>query len=70
MPTKVRNVYLSGIPLEMSQPGWKGTGRVAVLYFCGILFGILGATAIDPEHKYVCGASAGVYALVWAHLGQ
>ena len=54
----------------MSQPGWKGTGRVAVVYFSGILFGILGATAVGPGHKYVCGASAAVYALIWAHLGQ
>ena len=53
----------------MSQPGWKGTGRVAVVYFSGILFGILGATAVGPGHKYVCGASAAVYALIWAHLG-
>ena len=57
-----------GIPLEMSQPGWIGTGRVALIYFSGVIFGVLGASVCSPKTA-LCGASAGVYALIWAHLG-
>ena len=57
-----------GIPLEMSQPGWIGTGRVATVYFSGLIFGILGAALISPN-DYVCGASGAVCALIWVHLG-
>ena len=58
-----------GIPLEMSQPGWIGTGRVAIVYFSGLIFGILGASVVGPK-DYVCGASGAGYALIWAHLGN
>ena len=57
-----------GVPLEMSQPGWVGTGRVALVYFSGVIFGVLGASVFKPKTA-LCGASAGVYALIWAHLG-
>lgn len=56
-----------GIPLEMSQPGWLGSLRVAALYMAGVILGCLGATCVEPT-KYLLGASAGVYALILAHL--
>ena len=38
-----------GVPLEMSQPGWVGTGRVALVYFSGVIFGVLGASVFKPQ---------------------
>ena len=55
--------------MEMSQPGWKGTLRVATLYIFGVVGGCLAASIIDTD-KYLVGASAGVYALITAHLGN
>jgi hypothetical protein len=52
----------------MSQPGWLGSLRVAALYMAGVILGCLGATCVEPN-KYLLGASAGVYALILAHLG-
>ena len=57
-----------GIPLEISQPGWLGSLRVATLYFAGVLLGSVGASCIQPD-MFLVGASAGVYALITAHLG-
>ena len=51
----------------MSQPGWIGSLRVLALYMAGVIFGSLGASCIQPT-AYLVGASAGVYALVLAHL--
>ena len=59
----------TGIPLEMSQMGWTGMLRVAGLYFAGVGMGCLGASVAEPK-KYLLGASAGVYALIFAHLGK
>lgn len=56
-----------GIPLEMSQPGWLGSLRVAGLYMSGVILGSLGASVVKPV-KYLLGASGGVYALIFAHL--
>ena len=59
----------AGIPLEMSQPGWRGTLRVVVLYMAGVVMGSLAASIIKPT-QYLLGASPGVYALISAHLGE
>merc|ERR1711963_1045752 len=56
-----------GIPLEMSQPGLTGSLRVAGLYMAGVLLGSVASSIIEPT-QYLVGASAGVYALVTAHL--
>ena len=53
----------------MSQMGWKGSVRVAALYFAGVVMGCLGSSIYNPE-QYLVGASAGVYALIFAHLGS
>ena len=52
----------------MSQPGWMGSLRVAALYMAGVLLGSIGASCMAPE-RFLVGASAGVYALIAAHLG-
>jgi len=56
-----------GIPLEMSQPGMVGTFKVMTVYLGGVVLGSLGASLALP-HNYLAGASAGVYALIAAHL--
>jgi membrane associated rhomboid family serine protease len=53
----------------MSQPGWVGSFRVGGLYLAGVIFGSLAASIVQPSN-YLVGASAGVYALIAAHLGQ
>jgi len=58
---------LVGIPLEMAQPGWKGTLRVAGLFMAGIIVGGLGAGVAEHD-KYLVGSSPGTYALIMAHL--
>ena len=58
-----------GIPLEMGQPGWSGSLRVAGLYMSGVLLGSVGASCIQPS-MFLVGASAGVYSLIAAHLGK
>lgn len=52
-----------GILLEMVHKWW----RVLAIYFAGILAGSL-ATSISEPYNYLAGASAGVYALITAHL--
>ena len=54
--------------MEIGQPGWTGSLRVAALYFSGVLLGSVGASCIQPD-MFLVGASAGVYALITAHLG-
>jgi len=56
-----------GVPLEMSQMGWKGTARVLTVYLSGVTLGSLGGTLPNPSLD-LAGASAGVYALIAAHL--
>jgi len=56
-----------GIPLEMGQPGRKGSLRVAGLFMAGIFVGGLGAGIAESE-KYLVGSSPGTYALIMAHL--
>lgn len=56
-----------GLPLEMSQPGSEGTLRVLVVYLAGVLLGSVGGSIPSPS-SYLAGASAGVYALIAAHL--
>ena len=58
-----------GIPLEMNEAGWLGSLRVAAVYMAGVVIGSLGSSVIQPDH-FLCGASAGVYALVISHLGN
>ena len=58
-----------GIPLEMAQPGWKGSLRVAGLFMAGIFVGGLGA-GVAEYNKYLVGSSPGTYALIMAHLGM
>jgi membrane associated rhomboid family serine protease len=53
----------------MSQPGWTGSLRVCGLYFAGVIFGSLAASIAQPAN-FLVGASAGVYALIAAHLGN
>ncbi len=53
----------------MSQLGWIGMLRVATLYMAGVILGGLGASVSEPN-KFMLGASAGVYALIAAHLGN
>ena len=53
--------------MELSQPGWIGSLRVAGLYFAGAILGSLGASVVDQE-RYLVGASGAVYALIFAHL--
>ena len=55
--------------MELSQPGWIGSLRVAGLYFAGAILGSLGGTVADPK-RYLVGASGAVYALIFAHLGE
>jgi len=52
----------------MSQLGWFGSFRTLILYMAGVLLGGLGASVVEPK-KFLLGASAGVYALIAAHLG-
>lgn len=56
---------LFGLPLEMVH----GSGRIACIYFAGVLAGSLGTSVFDPE-VYLVGASGGVYALLAAHLAN
>ncbi len=53
----------------MSQPGWMGCLRIFWLYMAGVVLGSLAASAFSPNN-YMVGASAGVYALIAAHLGK
>jgi hypothetical protein len=54
-----------GIPLEMVHHWW----RIMLIYFLGVIAGSLGTSISDPT-VYLVGASAGVYALMSAHLSS
>ncbi|KAL1501693.1 hypothetical protein ABEB36_006975 [Hypothenemus hampei] len=54
---------LFGLPLEMVHRWW----RVSLLYFAGVIAGSLATSVTDPWVK-LAGASAGVYALLTAHI--
>ncbi|CAG0884800.1 unnamed protein product [Darwinula stevensoni] len=54
-----------GIPLEMVHKWW----RVSIVYMCGVFAGSLGTSVTDP-YVFLAGASAGVYALLLAHLAS
>lgn len=56
---------LVGLPLEMVH----GYGRIACVYFAGVLAGSLGTSVFDSD-VYLVGASGGVYALLAAHLAN
>ena len=56
-----------GVPLELSQRGWLGKLKLLTLYMAGVLLGSV-AGAIPSRNSLLCGASAGVYALIAAHL--
>ena len=56
-----------GLPLEMSQPGYRGTLKVVIVYIAGVVFGSVGGSLPSPT-SYLAGASAGVYALIAAHV--
>lgn len=56
-----------GFPLELSQRGWLGKLKLMTLYMAGVLMGSV-AGAIPSRNSLLCGASAGVYALIAAHL--
>lgn len=53
-----------GLPLEIVHK-W----RIVVVYLCGVLAGSIG-TSLTTPHIYLVGASAGVYALLTAHLAD
>ena len=65
----IDHLFFVGIPIEISQPGWTGSLRVAGLYMAGVVLGSVGASCIQPD-MFLVGASAGVYALIAAHLGK
>ena len=37
-----------GLPLEMSQPGYRGTLKVVVVYLAGVVFGSVGGSLPSP----------------------
>ena len=51
----------------ITNSGWIGSARILALYMSGVILGSLGASVVQPK-AYLVGASAGVYALVLAHL--
>ena len=55
--------------LEMSQPGWMGSLRVAGLYVAGIIVGGLGA-GVSEQSSFLVGSSPGTYALIMAYIGM
>merc|ERR1712018_500343 len=54
------------LPLEMVH----GARRVGAVYLLGVLAGSLFVSVFDLPNKYLCGASGGVYALIFAHLAS
>jgi rhomboid-related protein 1/2/3 len=52
-----------GVLLELVHKWW----RVLIIYFAGVRAGSLATSVVDPD-TYLAGASAGVYALIFAHL--
>lgn len=66
----VNNIVIQlilGVTLELSQRGWLGKLKLLTLYMAGVLLGSLAHTIISPA-GYLCGASAGLYTLIAAHL--
>lgn len=61
--TNVIFQLIVGIPLEIIHQ-WK---RIAIIYFSSVLGGSLFITVLSPQ-KYVAGASAGLYGLLFSHL--
>ena len=59
-----------GVPLELSQSGWLGTLKLLTLYTSGVLYGSVLGTLLPHPTRGLAGASAGVYALISAHLAS
>ena len=59
-----------GVPLELSQSGWLGTLKLLTLYTSGVLYGSVLGTLLPDATNRLAGASAGVYALISAHLAS
>jgi len=57
-----------GLPLEMSQKGWIGSAKVALVFFSGVILGSMGSGV--SEKNLIEGSSAGTYALISAHMGS
>ena len=57
----------TGLPLEMSQKGWIGSAKVALVFFSGVILGSMGSGV--SEKTLIEGSSAGTYALISAHMG-
>ena len=57
----------TGLPLEMSQKGWIGSAKVALVFFSGVILGSMGSGV--SEKTLIEGSSAGTYALISAHIG-
>ena len=47
--------------------GYRGTLKVVIVYLAGVIFGSVGGSLPSPT-SYLAGASAGVYALIAAHV--
>ena len=61
------NPTFTGLPLEMSQKGWKGSTKVALVFFSGVILGSMGSGV--SEKTRIEGSSAGTCALIAAHIG-
>jgi len=57
-----------GLPLEMSQKGWIGSAKVALVFVSGVILGSMGSGV--SEKTLIEGSSAGTYALISAHMGS
>lgn len=62
MTNLIVQIFL-GVALELVHSWW----RVSLVYVAGVAAGSLGSSLVLP-HKYLCGASSGVYALITAHI--
>ena len=51
----------------MSQKGWIGSAKVALVFFSGVILGSMGSGV--SEKTAIEGSSAGTYALISAHIG-
>ena len=51
----------------MSQKGWIGSAKVALVFFSGVILGSMGSGV--SEKTVIEGSSAGTYALISAHIG-
>ncbi|XP_068248953.1 rhomboid-related protein 2-like isoform X2 [Palaemon carinicauda] len=57
--------FILGIILEVVHGWW----RIGIIYLSGVLFGSLAQSISDPT-SYLAGASAGVFSVEYAHLGN